>query len=266
MVETSDDPNSSDRIRSSAHVPTSNRPISDRHFGRTVDLTTGSKLAHNATDPDSGPVGEKISNFTTNTTGNNVASQHDPASPPPAPPPEVEADHGETSATIETEEKQNIFIRFYRTTKEIMLSSIMNILLIFVPVGIAVKFAGVSPNIVFAINAIAIIPLAGLLSHGTESVAASMGDTIGALMNVTFGNAVELIILFVLPEHLHSICPPLTIRSMYVQCTDIKTIKSQRLPGKHLQLNRVPYYLLLPCSSLVSHCDTLFHMLTHVIT
>ena len=70
-------------------------------------------------------------------------------------------------------------------------------LLIFVPVGIAVKAAGVSPTIVFAINAIAIVPLAGLLSHATESVASEMGDTIGALMNVTFGNAVELIILFV---------------------------------------------------------------------
>ena len=81
----------------------------------------------------------------------------------------------------------------------------MNILLIFVPVGIAVNFASISPTIVFAVNAIAIIPLAGLLSHGTESVAASMGDTIGALMNVTFGNAVELIILCVPPKHLDPI-------------------------------------------------------------
>ena len=46
-------------------------------------------------------------------------------------------------------------------------------------------------------NAIAIIPLAGLLSHATESVAASMGDTWGALLNVSFGNAVELIIFII---------------------------------------------------------------------
>ena len=44
-------------------------------------------------------------------------------------------------------------------------------------------------------NAIAIIPLSGLLSYATESVASTMGDTVGALMNVTFGNAVELVIL-----------------------------------------------------------------------
>ena len=77
----------------------------------------------------------------------------------------------------------------------------MNLLLVFVPVGIAVNFAGVSPTVVFALNAIAIIPLAGLLSHATEAVASSMGDTVGALMNVTFGNAVELIILSVPPTH-----------------------------------------------------------------
>ncbi|KAH8681998.1 Ca2+ transporter [Xylariales sp. PMI_506] len=46
-------------------------------------------------------------------------------------------------------------------------------------------------------NAIAIIPLAGLLSHATESVARKLGDAIGALLNVTFGNAVELIIFII---------------------------------------------------------------------
>jgi Ca2+:H+ antiporter len=50
-------------------------------------------------------------------------------------------------------------------------------------------------GVIFAMNAIAISPLAGLLSYATQSVASRMGDTVGALMNVTFGNAVELIIL-----------------------------------------------------------------------
>lgn len=80
------------------------------------------------------------------------------------------------------------------TLKDILFSSYINVLLVFVPVGIAVNFTGASAGIIFAMNAIAIIPLAGLLSHATESVAVRMGDTIGALMNVTFGNAVELII------------------------------------------------------------------------
>ena len=116
--------------------------------------------------------------------------------PLPAPTPD-ENDRQEAYSAIESEQKLNVPIRFFLVLKEILLSSWLNVLLIFVPVGIAVKAAGVSPTIVFAVNAIAIVPLAGLLSHATESVASEMGDTIGALMNVTFGNAVELIILFV---------------------------------------------------------------------
>lgn len=87
--------------------------------------------------------------------------------------------------------------RFYTHTKDAVCHSWINVLLVFVPAGIAVKAAGLPPAIVFALNAVAIIPLAGLLSHATESVASRLGDTIGALINVTFGNAVELIIFII---------------------------------------------------------------------
>lgn len=91
--------------------------------------------------------------------------------------------------------KAPVWRRFYDTLKKICLSSWINVLLVFVPVGIACNFAGVNPTIIFATNAIAIIPLAGMLSYTTESVAHRLGDTLGALLNVSFGNAVELIIL-----------------------------------------------------------------------
>ena len=70
-------------------------------------------------------------------------------------------------------------------------------LLVFVPLGVASHVAHLNPNIVFAMNAVAVIPLAGLLTYATESVAHPLGDTLGALLNVSFGNAVELIILCV---------------------------------------------------------------------
>ena len=95
-------------------------------------------------------------------------------------------------------QKKNIGARFFLTIWDILLSSWINVLLVFVPVGIAVHVTHQPASIIFAMNAIAIVPLAGLLSHATESVARRLGDTIGALMNVTFGNAVELIILYVL--------------------------------------------------------------------
>lgn len=89
-------------------------------------------------------------------------------------------------------------IRFIKHTKNALYYSYINVLLIFVPIGIAVNFAPLPessrPTIIFALNAVAIIPLAGLLAHATEVAASSMGDSWAALLNVTFGNAVELII------------------------------------------------------------------------
>ncbi|KAJ4271469.1 hypothetical protein NW762_000172 [Fusarium torreyae] len=82
-----------------------------------------------------------------------------------------------------------------RTFRLAVTYSWLNVFLIFVPVGIAVaQVPGIHGGIVFGINAVAIIPLAGLLAFATESVARKMGDAMGALLNVTFGNAVELII------------------------------------------------------------------------
>lgn len=89
-----------------------------------------------------------------------------------------------------------ILKRIYLTVRMILFRSWLNVLLIFVPVGIIAKVVpSIPPAVVFATNCIAIVPLAGLLSQATETVAAKLGDTVGALLNITFGNAVELIIL-----------------------------------------------------------------------
>ena len=64
----------------------------------------------------------------------------------------------------------------------------LNLLLIFVPAGIAVKAAGVNSNVVFALNAIAVVPLAGTLTFATEALASKTSPTIAALLNVSFGN------------------------------------------------------------------------------
>lgn len=98
--------------------------------------------------------------------------------------------------------RPNIFKRFVRVFNKVIFHSWINVLLVFIPVGIAVNFVpNMKPGVIFAMNAIAIIPLAGLLSHATETVAHRMGDAVGALLNITFGNAVELIILYVLAQN-----------------------------------------------------------------
>ncbi|KAF2708763.1 calcium/proton exchanger [Pleomassaria siparia CBS 279.74] len=72
----------------------------------------------------------------------------------------------------------------------------INILLIFVPLGFAFEYGHVSssPWPVFIVNFIAIIPLAGTLSYATEELALRVGETMGGLLNASFGNAVELIV------------------------------------------------------------------------
>ena len=49
-------------------------------------------------------------------------------------------------------------------------------------------------TLLFVLSVAAIVPLAALLSHATESVAARTGDMIGGLLNATLGNLTELLI------------------------------------------------------------------------
>lgn len=66
-------------------------------------------------------------------------------------------------------------------------SSWINLLLIAAPVGIALNYAGVDGKVVFTVNFIAIIPLAGMLSFATEEIALHLGESLGGLLNASFG-------------------------------------------------------------------------------
>jgi Ca2+:H+ antiporter len=68
-------------------------------------------------------------------------------------------------------------------------------LLIFVPiVFVAEAVRPQAHTLLFVLSVLAIIPLAALLSHATESVAAKTGDAVGGLLNATLGNLTELVI------------------------------------------------------------------------
>lgn len=79
----------------------------------------------------------------------------------------------------------------------ILTSSPINILLVMVPLGLLAPSLNWSPTAVFTLNFLAIIPLAGLLSFATEEISEHVGETLGGLLNATFGNAVELIVAVV---------------------------------------------------------------------
>ncbi|KAF6513053.1 hypothetical protein HZS61_007311 [Fusarium oxysporum f. sp. conglutinans] len=78
-----------------------------------------------------------------------------------------------------------------------LLSNSVNVLLVMVPLGIIAGKLGWSPTAIFTINFFAIIPLAAVLSFATEEISMKLGETLGGLLNATFGNAVELIVSIV---------------------------------------------------------------------
>ena len=71
---------------------------------------------------------------------------------------------------------------------------------------IVAAVAHAAPTLVFACAALGIIPTAALMGLATEELAARSGPGIGGFLNVTFGNAAELIIaVFLLAEGLQEV-------------------------------------------------------------
>ena len=77
---------------------------------------------------------------------------------------------------------------FANQLRRTLLNSWINVLLFAAPVGIALNFVpNLNKVIVFVVNFIAIIPLAAMLSFATEEIALRTGETLGGLLNATFG-------------------------------------------------------------------------------
>lgn len=95
-------------------------------------------------------------------------------------------------------DSENKFVRIpaqvVQATKVTLYSNYVNILLVFVPLGIVAGAMGWNPTTVFILNFFAIVPLAAVLSFATEEISMKLGQTMGGLLNATFGNAVELIV------------------------------------------------------------------------
>jgi Ca2+:H+ antiporter len=76
----------------------------------------------------------------------------------------------------------------------------------FIALAVVLELAHAAPTLVFASAALGIIPTAALMGLATEELAARSGPGIGGFLNVTFGNAAELIIaVFLLAEGLQEV-------------------------------------------------------------
>lgn len=73
-------------------------------------------------------------------------------------------------------------------------SSAIYFLLVFSPIAVVLDLVGADHLILFAMAIIGLIPLAKLIGDSTEHLATHYGATLGSLLNVTFGNAAEIII------------------------------------------------------------------------
>ncbi len=85
---------------------------------------------------------------------------------------------------------QKYFMKFTK-------SSIIYFLLVFVPILVVLDLVHADHIILFIIAVIALIPLAKLIGDSTEHLSTHYGSTLGSLLNVTFGNAAEIIIAVV---------------------------------------------------------------------
>ena len=76
----------------------------------------------------------------------------------------------------------------------------------FIPIAIALDLAHAAASVIFVCSALGVIPTAALMGQATEQLAARSGPGIGGFLNVTFGNAPEIIIaLFALHEGLQEV-------------------------------------------------------------
>src|SRR5947208_92698 len=66
--------------------------------------------------------------------------------------------------------------------------------LVLVPLALVAQLAHAPDMVVFALSAVSLVPVAGLIGEATEVLAEHFGGSLGGLLNATFGNAAELII------------------------------------------------------------------------
>jgi Ca2+:H+ antiporter len=72
--------------------------------------------------------------------------------------------------------------------------------------AVLIDLLNASAVVVFFVSAVALIPPAAMMGRATEELAERSGNVVGGLLNVTFGNAPELIIaLFALGKGLHEV-------------------------------------------------------------
>jgi hypothetical protein len=91
--------------------------------------------------------------------------------------------YNETDLAVCQETKMTLLTQ----VRAIMCFSLLNILLLAVPVGFALNYTQANEITNFWVNFLAMIPLAGILGFVTDQVAHYIGEHLGGLLLATFG-------------------------------------------------------------------------------
>ncbi|XP_019431108.1 PREDICTED: vacuolar cation/proton exchanger 5-like isoform X2 [Lupinus angustifolius] len=102
--------------------------------------------------------------------------------------------HGSHSRVLQASSNETLLAIIYRSIQVVVFSNRFNLLIPFGPLAILVEKLTDHHGWVFALSLLGIMPLAERLGFATEQLAFYTGDTVGGLLNATFGNATELII------------------------------------------------------------------------
>lgn len=90
--------------------------------------------------------------------------------------------------------KHDVIYSFNAGAWEVCIAGPLNILFVCVPFAFCAKFLSWGDSSVFILSLLALAPLAERLGYITEQLAIHTNETIGGLLNATFGNATELIV------------------------------------------------------------------------
>jgi Ca2+:H+ antiporter len=98
-------------------------------------------------------------------------------------------------APVETNHAQHYGPNDIMGLLEIFKSNIiLTAMLVFVPLGMVAEKNHWSNGAIFTANFLAVVPMAWLIGTMTEELAKHTGETIGGLINATFGNIVEMLL------------------------------------------------------------------------
>jgi Ca2+:H+ antiporter len=129
----------------------------------------------------------------------------------------------------------------------------------FIPLAVALDLGHAGASLIFFASALGVIPTAALMGRATEELAARSGPGIGGLLNVTFGNAPELIIaFFALREGLQEVVKASLVGSILGNVLLVMGaamlvggLKRQRQTFASTAANSQSLMLLLACVALV---------------